>query len=641
MRLINTTTLELEEFLSVLPQYGILSHTWGVEEVIFEEFMAGGGRDKAGFLKIRETCRLARERGLRYAWVDTCCINKSSSAELTEAINSMFRWYTTARFCFAHMEDLTPGSNDAIEEALPRCRWFTRGWTLQELIASRTIFFYDAAWSFRGTKESLQRIISTRTNVPQDVLRGTKPLSSYSIATRMSWAAARRTTRLEDRAYSLLGIFDVNMPLLYGEREKSFRRLQEEIVKRSNDMTIFAWEQLTHVLMPQSSAQKNGTDDRHETIPATTTAIVCEADDDPRPGNPINNSQPSVLGVFAPSPAHFARSGDIRPFSNDFEAFSITNRGLFLSGEVPLHIATAEVTGSRREPSYYCLMLGYQGKPPQVTRVGIFLRKVGPNLLYRDRTMLLAGSGPCQARHLSRIHHDGCYIITNPLGMDSILYCTFRHAALHIPFDPSYTLQEVISETLWDPTDRIVLRVNPYGYMQDPIAVGMRFKVHLENGSRDMILLCRFGSNGAAPDDPDSTNYERVTGGLSSVVTRTLPFSDEEFSHFMDFPPTPTQALFLTADHLKEASSLFSGKHRKDHVYWKDLLEQTPAVFQWDQRQVSQSGSIRAENGGREYRVGVKLQPQRLAKLLLQEHAVIHAFTVKFHIQQLADDLRS
>jgi hypothetical protein len=249
MRLINTKTLELREFVSdeELPRYAILSHTWGDEEVTFQELSklkSSSGtecRAKSGFLKIEQTCRLARDRDIKYAWVDTCCIDKTSSAELTEAINSMFRWYEKAFTCFIYLSDLEKHTSISIYGRFRACRWFSRGWTLQELIAPKTALFYDKKWTLRGTKEELSSILHTITGIDEGILRGAASLGHVPVARRMSWASGRQTTRVEDTAYALLGIFDVNMPLVYGEGEKAFQRLQEEIIKERNDLSIFAW----------------------------------------------------------------------------------------------------------------------------------------------------------------------------------------------------------------------------------------------------------------------------------------------------------------------------------------------------------------------------------------------------------------
>ena len=240
MRLINTETGQFEEFIGrKVPKYAILSHTWEEEEVSFQDMTNGAFEKKKGYAKISKTCQLASAAGYRYAWVDTCCIDKSSSAELTEAINSMYRWYQRSAICYTYLSDLPPDAHLGTE--LPNCRWFTRGWTLQELIAPDEIYFLDRDWNLVGSKGGLLEQLAGITGIRQDVLRHAEPLSSIPVAQKMSWAADRITTRAEDTAYCLLGIFEVNMPLLYGEEERAFRRLQEEIIRTTPDLSIFAW----------------------------------------------------------------------------------------------------------------------------------------------------------------------------------------------------------------------------------------------------------------------------------------------------------------------------------------------------------------------------------------------------------------
>ncbi|KAI0505296.1 HET-domain-containing protein [Xylaria bambusicola] len=280
MRLLHCETLTFEDFVQDIPPYAILSHTWGDQEVSLGDM---DNRDAAsqldGYEKIAATCRIAREQGLDYAWVDTCCIDKSSSAELSEAINSMFAWYRNATTCYAWLSDyaqdaafnlteevvlasfesreaateqdrafsdpppLTSKELDMrnhIGQTLGKCRWFSRGWTLQELIAPKHVEFYDRDWKCFGSKAQLAPILSWITGVDTGVLKGGS-LDQVLVGRRMSWAANRQTRRIEDMAYCLLGIFDINMPLLYGEGEKAFTRLQEEIIRSSNDLSIFAW----------------------------------------------------------------------------------------------------------------------------------------------------------------------------------------------------------------------------------------------------------------------------------------------------------------------------------------------------------------------------------------------------------------
>jgi hypothetical protein len=246
MWLINTHTLTLEEFIGPnRPSFAILSHTWGKDEVTFQEFRSSTEdySKKLGGQKIINTCALAKSRGFHYVWIDSCCIDKTNSVELAEAINSMFEWYAAARECYVYIQDLGP---DAPIGNLKGSRWFTRGWTLQELLAPDNMIFFDRDWRPRGTKRELSSLISEATGISQEILQDKSLLSQVPVSHKMSWAASRQTTRPEDIAYCLIGIFDVKMIFIYGEgRKNSFYRLQEEIIRRTNDMSIFAWRSLS------------------------------------------------------------------------------------------------------------------------------------------------------------------------------------------------------------------------------------------------------------------------------------------------------------------------------------------------------------------------------------------------------------
>jgi hypothetical protein len=253
MRLINTKTLELAEFTEKgIPSYVILSHTWGDGEVSYEQMQTQDPeslRCMPGYTKIVNFCHQALSWKFEWAWVDTCCIDKRSSSELSEAINSMFNWYRSSSVCFVYLVDVytRPESGTGAglaggdwEDGFCSARWFTRGWCLQELLAPRNLHFFDSSWTHIGTKMSLHRYIHNITGISEDELFA-EDLSTISVARRMSWAARRETTRTEDIAYCLLGIFDINMPLLYGEGAKAFKRLQEEIIRVIDDQSIFAW----------------------------------------------------------------------------------------------------------------------------------------------------------------------------------------------------------------------------------------------------------------------------------------------------------------------------------------------------------------------------------------------------------------
>ncbi|OIW32013.1 HET-domain-containing protein [Coniochaeta ligniaria NRRL 30616] len=241
MRLLHARSLKFQDFNeSSLPPYAILSHTWDAsQEVSLQEMTSPYLPSKKGYAKITETCRLALSQGLEYAWIDTCCIDKTSSAELTESINSMFRWYQKARVCYAYLSDFHTTSDGP---DLAQCAWFTRGWTLQELIAPPTMEFYNSSWEMIGTRYQLEKELSSITGIPI-LAFGRLPaaLRSFSVAQKMSWASSRVTTRTEDVAYCLLGLFGVHMPLIYGEGSRAFHRLQEEIARRTDDLTLFAW----------------------------------------------------------------------------------------------------------------------------------------------------------------------------------------------------------------------------------------------------------------------------------------------------------------------------------------------------------------------------------------------------------------
>lgn len=296
IRLLHTKNLtfhifKTEDFTKV-PRYAILSHVWdshdeAVSPGSFKAALQHGRthRDRLGhgFQKIITFCRQAAADGLEYAWADTGCIDKENEVELSFAINSMFRWYQKSAVCYVYLADVPRNVNLADpNSAFVKSRWFTRGWTLQELIAPKSVVFFAADWHYLSTKAALKHIIADVTGVDLRVLE-TGDASTASVSTKLSWVKSRKTTLAEDRAYCLLGIFDIFMPLMYGEKEAAFRRMLDEIASRENDQTIFSWA------------------------------------GDGRP-----------CGMIAPSPAHFVPSRDastvIKTVRNP--AFSITNRGV-------------------------------------------------------------------------------------------------------------------------------------------------------------------------------------------------------------------------------------------------------------------------------------------------------------------------
>jgi Heterokaryon incompatibility protein (HET) len=291
MRLLDSRSLQFKVYYGDVPPYAILSHTWGQqdEEATFQDLRAGTGADKPEYAKIKACCTQAIQDGFDYVWIDTCCIDKTDSVELQEAISSMFNWYKKSAICYAYLFDYSaPASQPLDLDQLKASKWFTRGWTLQELIAPSVVVFYNRLWEDIGSKAGRQDILSEITRISTKVLAG-EDLSLSSVAQRMSWASMRKTTREEDAAYCLLGIFGVNIPLMYGEGGKeAFIRLQETIMLKSDDHSLFAWKQQA------GSAARTG------------------------------------QGLLASSPAFFAESASFvqNRGSGSRSSYSMTNRGL-------------------------------------------------------------------------------------------------------------------------------------------------------------------------------------------------------------------------------------------------------------------------------------------------------------------------
>ena len=257
MWLLSTDRAELRCFpsLDVIDGgYAILSHTWGHNESTFQDLQELERRCKLSGenprdlvpSKVRNCCVVAERDGFQWVWVDTCCIDKTSSTELSEAINSMFKWYSESEVCYAFLADVP--SDDVIgapNSAFRRARWHTRGWTLQELIAPIHLIFlspdHSGQWTRIGDKINLAPLLHEITGVPARVLTREDQFYDVSVAERMAWASMRTTVRIEDEAYALMGLFNINMPTIYGEGRRAFRRLQEEIMKQSFDTSLFAW----------------------------------------------------------------------------------------------------------------------------------------------------------------------------------------------------------------------------------------------------------------------------------------------------------------------------------------------------------------------------------------------------------------
>ncbi|KAL7955366.1 HET domain-containing protein [Trichoderma compactum] len=216
MRLIDTDTLEFTWFLKTPPPYAILSHTWGSDEVTFTDVTNLSTRTtKSGFTKIKQTCGKALKGGFSYAWIDTCCINKESSSELSEAINSTCRWYRDAAICYAYLEDASEDIKLPItsSSSIEHCGWLTRGWTLQELLAPKEIVIFRAKWTTIGRKTDLGVVLEQITGIPCKTL-------TWYIDCILPHGNIRRQ---------------------HGEGRNAFIRLQGEILKQTEDDSLFAW----------------------------------------------------------------------------------------------------------------------------------------------------------------------------------------------------------------------------------------------------------------------------------------------------------------------------------------------------------------------------------------------------------------
>jgi hypothetical protein len=262
MRLLNVYTLEFAEFEGdSLPPYKITSHRWTSDEVILKDVTKKRNVESKGYRKIEGFCQFIREDNNRlrkhvtndlsaceWVWIDTACIDKKSSAELQESINSMFRWYSRALECIAYIADvpsLSAGS-DVVMSEFRQSEWFTRGWTLQELLVPGFVVFLNREWEAIGHKCAycgyknpckdagplLNNVLAEITGIAEDIMFDYRKSTSLTVDEKMSWMANRTTTKTEDMAYCMMGIFDVNMPLLYGEGVKAMQRLEREITSQ-------------------------------------------------------------------------------------------------------------------------------------------------------------------------------------------------------------------------------------------------------------------------------------------------------------------------------------------------------------------------------------------------------------------------
>lgn len=349
-----------------IPPDATLSHRWGLDEILFQEMLNGvteNQKHSNGYRKVLAFCETARANRLAWGRVDTYTIDKSSSSELSEVINSMYSWYSRAAVCYAYLSDVEEVSDngDTVLQ-LRKSAWFGRGWTLQELLAPAQLIFFDSHWNDISTKRSLQSDIPEVTRIARQYLRGTSPADEDrpSVAEILSWASGRLTTRKEDEAYCLMGLFGVNVRSFmskhcndtpthlsrclsfYGEGFKAFMRLQLEIIKHSEDESIFAWGVKTSI----------------------------------------------DKGLLALSPAAFADSGSVRKRDYDLERqpFTMTNRELRMKPMVleSMVLESGAIAMRRRYTTLLNCERPSLPQPGQYVQLGIALVRRSGDLLERS-----------------------------------------------------------------------------------------------------------------------------------------------------------------------------------------------------------------------------------------------------------------
>ncbi|CAN9140993.1 unnamed protein product [Alternaria alternata] len=365
----------------------------------------------------------------------------------------MYNWYRQAKVCYVVLEDLP--AHLRLEDQIAKCRWFTRGWTLQELLAPSNVEFYDQDWTFRGSRKDHTDTISKFTLIPTKVLLKPKTIYKESVGARMSWASKRITKRTEDMAYCLLGIFEINMPLIYGEGKRAFLRLQEEIIKRNNDLTIFAWDNVSR-----------------------------------------SRRWDDLVEVLATSPAAFAGSADLQNISTGLgPEFSITNRGLLLTGDFKLSYRSSR---ERPEKSTYVLQIA-TASDSTTRKIG--LRKLAPRLYGRLRKLPRLDTYNASLKTFfdfttdTPIDEDSIYITTDFHHADDFAHlAASRNNALHIPKQQDLEFRGVTPQSLWDHSDAVFLQTRQdtsYPYYSPVIAV--EFRHWLERYTNKIFVIYESG----------------------------------------------------------------------------------------------------------------------------------------------------
>ncbi|KAL6824568.1 hypothetical protein J3E69DRAFT_381417 [Trichoderma sp. SZMC 28015] len=488
MRLINTQTFQLKDFsYETIPPYAILSHTWGddSEELTLRD-VKNGNIDKPGVgsTKLRGCCEQARKDGLEYAWIDTCCIDKTNLVELSEAINSMFRWYNCASVCYAYLSDVPEDDNPSERGSKFRSsRWFQRGWTLQELLAPKHLRFFNTKWQFIGTKGTISNVIKDITHVPRQFLLGITGLHVASVAQRMSWAAQRETKRPEDLAYCLLGIFGIAMPMIYGEGgEQAFIRLQEQIMKSTRDDSILAW------------GLSDGSNSSLVSNEAMTDSIL---QNKARSGN-----------VLATSPKYFANSGQIvcwEQTHGQLQSLDMFGGSLRISLPLFTSTTTGETIG--------ILRCGPESSPHQA--VGLPLVRIS-SVISNEYARLWGRPSVLRTTNVDDAPPELIYIKSD--GQRDVSVETTKQYWLyeHELFSQiNLTLVDVEPPVCWDKQTNLISQTNAGDASKKPILLRLR---HNETESLDFIAILETKQSDSSPDANPQFKYNNTDAQRNSVM---------------------------------------------------------------------------------------------------------------------------
>ncbi|RYP40657.1 hypothetical protein DL767_001515 [Monosporascus sp. MG133] len=487
MRLINVKSFKLEEFVDYkTPPYAILSHTWGddCEELTIRDVEEGKfDKPGVGSVKFRGSCRQAEKDNLGYVWIDTCCIDKTNQAELSEAINSMFRWYKHASFCYAYLFDV-PGDDNPQKHGskFRTSRWFERGWTLQELLAPKDVRFYNSAWGYLGNKGGTMRVVIGKiTGVPRQFLLGITELHSASVAQRMSWAAGRDTKRKEDFAYCLLGIFGVTMPMIYGEGgDQAFFRLQEQIMKITRDDSILAWG---------LSVKESPISD-----PGQVTAVR----------------------ILAVAPSDFANSGQI--VSRELPTMPLNPLDLS-GGSLRMYLSLLTTSAGKTIGLLNC---GPGSDIQQVVGIPLVKVALGSDQYFRPKgchAVLRPITAPSASPRLIYIRNDALSKKSADADQHYWLYDNDEFAEVDLD------LIDVAPRSCWDQERAMIISTiaSSNGASHQTLA---RFR-HNEGGSRDFVIVLEFKQQGTCIEAQccvmiccRNTSLQELTGKLQYVAQK-------------------------------------------------------------------------------------------------------------------------